>query len=518
MRKAISKQSKNTVLLEKEKLDILQESKKQIKDIVQTIREPLMVLDPQLRITFANQSFYKVFKVNKKETIGKKIYNLGNKQWNISGLKGLLGKILPANKFFNNYEVKHKFPAIGEKIMLLNARRLDGVQMILLAIEDITARKKTEEALRISNEYNKSVIETIREPFLVVLDKEYKVVFANKAFYRIFKTNPKDTENHLIYDLGNKQWDIPKLHELFEKILTKGLVFKDFMIEHSFPKLGHKIMLMSARKIKEYPDMPNKILLSISDVTEINLAKRRLAKAYQDLMSLDNLKSQFLIMTSHELKTPITPIMIQAQMLLEGSIGKLTSEQKKSAEIILRNMTRLNELIEDIFDISKIQSNQLKLDGEREDIDRCISEAVESMKPAASKKNIRFNIKMPNLPKLMFDKNRISQVLTNLIGNAIKFTPKNRNVTIETLKQKNDILIKIKDEGVGIEQKYIKKLFEPFFQIQPSYAMKEEGTGLGLSISKGIIERHGGKIWAESKKGKGSTFFFTLPLKRSRGK
>ncbi|MBW2966143.1 PAS domain-containing sensor histidine kinase [Candidatus Woesearchaeota archaeon] len=516
-KKASSKHGKKTELLEKEKLAILKKSKKQIKDIVQSIREPLIVLDPQLKINFANKAFYKTFKVNKKSTIGKTIYSIGNKQWNIPKLRILLEKILPNNKFFDNYLVKHKFLRIGEKTMLLNARRLDGVQMILLAIEDITERKKAEEALRISNEYNKSVIETIREPFLVVLDKEYEVLFANKAFYRIFKTNPKDTENHRIYDLGNKQWNIPKLHELFEKILTKNLVFQDLMIEHNFPKLGHKIMLMSARKLKEAPDMPKKILISISDVTDTTLTKRRLAKVHQDLMSLDNLKSQFLTMTSHELKTPITSIVIQAQMLLEGSMGKLTSKQKKSAEIILRNMMRLSKLIEDILDISKIQSNQLKLDMEKGNLSSNIRETVEVMKPSAAEKNITFDIKINDLPKLIFDKNRINQVLTNMIGNAVKFTPKNGKITVEASRQENDIIFKIKDNGRGISSKNLKKIFEPFFQINPSYITKEKGTGLGLSISKGIIEQHGGKVWVESKKGKGSTFFFTLPLKRSRG-
>jgi len=248
----------------------------------------------------------------------------------------------------------------------------------------------------------------------------------------------------------------------------------------------------------------------MEDITE---AKEKLKKSYEELEGLDKLKSLFLTITSHELKTPITPIIIQTQMLLEESLGKLSDKQKDSTKIILRNIERLNQLIGDILEVSKIQSKELKLAPKETQMANCIKETLESMEPVASQKKIRLTTKIAMLPKSTFDPGRISQVLSNLINNAIKFTPEKGKITIEAAKHKEGIMVKVKDTGTGIAEKNLNKIFEPFFQAQPAYTRKHIGTGLGLSICKGIIEQHGGKIWVESKLGEGSTFYFTLPLK-----
>jgi len=137
---------------------------------------------------------------------------------------------------------------------------------------------------------------------------------------------------------------------------------------------------------------------------------------------------------------------------------------------------------------------------------------VESVKPIANKKRITLTAKIAKLPNFIADKNRIIQVLTNLINNATKFTPENGKIIVEAEKQKDSILVKVKDDGVGIAEKDLKKIFEPFSQVKPSYKIKSIGTGLGLAICKGIIEQHGGRIWVKSEVGKGSTFYLTLPL------
>jgi len=223
--------------------------------IINTVREPLIALDQDLRVVSVSRSFYEVFKVNPKETVGQLIYDLGNKQWDIPKLRELLETILPQKTTFDNYEDEHDFTTIGRRIMLLNARQIErGMgkeRIILLAIEDITERKEIElglekarkelETTKISEnearEYAESIINTVRES-LIVLDQDLRVVSVSRSFYEFFKVNPKETVGQLIYDLGNKQWDIPKLRELLETILPQKTTFDNYEVEHDFTTIG----------------------------------------------------------------------------------------------------------------------------------------------------------------------------------------------------------------------------------------------------------------------------------------
>src|SRR4030043_1491964 len=206
------------------------EAREYAESIINTVREPLIALDQDLRVVTASRSFYEVFKVTPKETVGQLIYDLGNKQWNIPKLRELLETILPQKTTFDNYEVEHELSTIGRRIMLLNARQIQRAsgkeRIILLAIEDITERREIEnglekaheelEATKIADEeareYAESMINTVREP-LLVLDQDLRVVTASRSFYGVFKVKPEETVGQLIYDLGNKQWNIPQLRE-----------------------------------------------------------------------------------------------------------------------------------------------------------------------------------------------------------------------------------------------------------------------------------------------------------------
>jgi PAS domain S-box-containing protein len=200
-------------------------------DIIETAREPILMLDSDLRVLSANRSFYDSFQVTPQETIGNLIYDLGNRQWDIPKLRTLLEEILPKDNKFDDYEVDHVFSNIGHKIMLLNARRITqkeiGSQLILLAIEDITGKmrlqrelaERTRDAEKAQSEAeaatraNNDILETVREP-LLVLDSDLRVLSANRSFYDTFQVTPQETIGNLIYDLGNRQWDIPQLREL----------------------------------------------------------------------------------------------------------------------------------------------------------------------------------------------------------------------------------------------------------------------------------------------------------------
>ena len=253
--------------------------------IIDTIREPLIVLDQDLRVVKANRSFYKFFKVNPQETVGNLIYDLGNKQWDIPKLRELLETILPQKTVFDNYEVEHDFATIGKRIMLLNARQIQRVlgkeRIILLAINDITERreiesglKKTRKELEIikqsadeASDFAESIINTIHEP-LIALDQDLKVVKVSRSFYQFFKATPEETIGQHIYDLGNKQWDIPKLRELLENILPRKTSFDNYEVEHEFLTIGRRVMLLNARQVQKVLGKERIILLAIEDITE----------------------------------------------------------------------------------------------------------------------------------------------------------------------------------------------------------------------------------------------------------
>ncbi len=176
----------------------------------------------------------------------------------------------------------------------------------------------------------------------------------------------------------------------------------------------------------------------------------------------------------------------------------------------------MNRLIEDILEISRLEAEGFKLELEETQLTRLIKPIITGLAPVAEKKGLKlFYVQHGNLPKLFVDKKRITEVITNLIDNAIKFTEVGQ-ITVETRRRKNNILVKVSDSGCGIPEEFYSKIFEPFSQAEGMVNRTHGGTGLGLSICKGIVKQHKGDIWFESKIGKGTTFYFILPLPKER--
>jgi len=254
----------------------------------------------------------------------------------------------------------------------------------------------------------------------------------------------------------------------------------------------------------------NDELAQLSDA--FNRSALALSKMEDERIHLDKSKSEFLSITSHELRTPITPLKAQLQMLQKEYFGKLTEKQKESLTIILRNAERLNKIIEDFLEISRIEAARLKFAFIKTNLHETVKETIEFMTGFAKEKNISLVATIGELPIIEIDPDRISQVLRNLVHNAIKFSPTGSNIEIKAELQKDFILFSVKDQGVGLNTEDQIRVFEPFYQAEGSLSRNYGGTGLGLTICRGIIEAQKGKIWVESKLGFGCTFFFTVPL------
>lgn len=224
------------------------------------------------------------------------------------------------------------------------------------------------------------------------------------------------------------------------------------------------------------------------------------------------IKSKFTSTVSHELRTPLSVIKESINMVREGLYGSINDKQENSLNTAARNANRLNLLINDILDFQKFESSKMKFVFEENDINEVVQEAYKGIEVLVKEKGINFVFDMGrDLPKIKFDKDRIIQVITNLLGNAIKFTDKG-TITVSTTKNGSNVQVAVQDTGRGIKPVDMPKLFKSFEQLGASSKRGEKGTGLGLAISKDIIVNHGGKIWAESEFGIGTVFCFTLPI------
>jgi len=239
-----------------------------------------------------------------------------------------------------------------------------------------------------------------------------------------------------------------------------------------------------------------------------------LEKLDEERKQIDAAKTRLLSITSHELRSPMTPMKAQLQMLETGQIGKIDAEQKESISMVLRNLDRLDKIIVDFLEVSRMEAGRLKFDFKKTDLKESVNKVTEFMKGFMPEKKIEITTKIPALPIIEIDSDRFEQVLGNLVNNAIKFSKQNGKVEVkaELLKDKNKILFGVRDYGIGISPENQAKLFEPFFQAEQTIYREHAGTGLGLAICRGIVEAQNGKIWVESEPGKGSTFYFTIPL------
>jgi signal transduction histidine kinase len=245
----------------------------------------------------------------------------------------------------------------------------------------------------------------------------------------------------------------------------------------------------------------------------LNKTIETLERTHEERKQIDDAKTQFLSITSHELRSPMTPMRAQLQMLEEGYFGQLNNKQKDAIDIILRNTERLDNIIQEFLEISRIETARLKFNFTKTNLRPYIKNLVEEMKGFAPEKNIEIVTRIKPLPTIEVDPDRAMQVLRNLLNNAKKFSPEKSKIYLTVEPTNKVIIFSVKNEGVGIKPEAKRKIFEPFFQAEQTIYRAHRGTGLGLAICKGLVEAQNGKIWFESQPGKGTTFYFTIPLK-----
>ena len=405
--------------------------------------------------------------------------------------------------------------------MLLNARELragNHTEMLVLAMEDVTERRRAERLLAEIETYAQNIVDTVREP-LLMLDPTLRVRSANRAFYQTFQVSPEETEGSLIYELGNGQWDIPALRTLLEDIIPQSAVFNDYELTHDFPVIGRRVMLLNARELRagNHTEM---LVLALEDVTErrrVRDLERRvtaeLQENYRRLQELEKLRDDLTHMIIHDLRTPLTSVITGMQTL--EIAGDLNMDQREMLDLAVVGGETLLGMINDLLDVEKLESGTMPLDYTVLSAAALAASAVGQVAPLAESKPLTLVQQIAeDLPPLSGDENKLRRTLVNLLGNAIKFTPAGGTVTIEVARspEQQAVAFVVRDTGEGIPAESFGRIFEKFGQVASRQGGRMMSTGLGLTFCKLAVEAHGGEIRVESTPDQGSTFRFTIPL------
>lgn len=318
----------------------------------------------------------------------------------------------------------------------------------------------------------------------------------------------------------NKKIDVKSKDEVGELASAFNRMISDLKIsrnklEDYTTNLEKRVKSRTKQLDKKIKESEKNRIATLNILEDVEETRRKLAKTYRELKELDKIKVEFMNMAAHELKTPLIPIIGYLDMIIKGEMGKITEKEKESLLIAFRSAERLQRLISDILDISKLESDIMKYNVETVDLGTLINNLVESMKPFANEKKIKLISKIDKkLPLFKGDMSKLTEVFENLINNAIKFTNKGEVVVESKVNEKN-MIISVRDTGIGMSKEFAKKkVFEKFQQENTTERRKYGGTGLGLAICKKIVEYYKGKIWVKSELGKGSTFYVSLPIKK----
>lgn len=492
--------------------DQLNNSRLYTEGIVKTIRDPLIILDHDLRVKRATTGFYQKFKLTEKETEGVYIYELADHQWDIPGLRLLLENILPAKKEMEDFEVEQLFPVIGKRSMCLNARQIDNVngeQLILLAIEDITDKRKIEQGLaeveRLLNESKERLKFAVDSAGLGTWDyaPQTKELVLDKRCREIFGLLPADPITIDIFLEKIHPDDHTRVENSIRETLH-GSNSGQFDIEFRTIAISEKNKWLKA-KGRAYFNEHRIAIRFIGTLLDITVQKL-IDEATRELLSK---KDEFISIASHELKTPVTSLKAILQILERTTLHK---EEMKSVHVFVqkanKQIDKLTELIKDLLDVTKIQAGKLELKRTRFILSELIEECWEGLQANSLLHQILLEGEA-NV-EIFADRNRLEQVLVNLISNAIKYSPESDKVIITVEKMTEGVKIAITDFGIGIPQDKIPLLFDRFYRVD-EHSQRYAGLGLGLFISAEIVKQHQGHIYVESKEGKGSTFWFTIP-------
>jgi two-component system CheB/CheR fusion protein len=497
----------NTELLDRN--DQLNNSRQYTEEIFNTIHDPLLILDEELKVIRATDGYYQMFRVGEKETEGIFLYELGNKQWDIPNLRHQLENILPEQGSFSTFEVDHDFNSIGWKTMRLTARQFDThaqKKLILLAIHDITDKRKVEEGLaeveRLLAESKERLRFAIESAGIGTWD--YNPVtgelvwdYRCRQLHGVGPAGMVDYKSYLghIYS-GDRQ--------AVEDAISTTLRQKadtDFTAEYRTINGSGEITFWIKSKGRAYFNGDDVAARFIGTVLDITPEKEK----EQQTKDLLDKKDAFISIASHELKTPVTSLKATLQLMARMKDNP-TASLPRLVEQSSRSMERIARLIDDLLNVNNMNEGRLALNKSVFKISNLLNASCNHIREEGT-----YGVKIEGDSDLQVygDGDRLEQVVVNMVNNAVKYAPASGEILIRFAREQQNVRISITDHGPGIAEDKKHLLFERYYRVD--YAGQYSGLGLGLYISAEIVKKHGGQIGVESEIGIGSTFWFTLP-------
>lgn len=472
------------------------------RDIFEGTSDLLVYLEKGI-ILDVNNALINVLNIKKLDVLGKKISNLKNffTEEDIEKHTNAI-ELAATGSNVTNYEIELKtnkgvrYEFLFSVDCIYNDENIKG---ILLRGIDITQRHhEMKELMKLEEKYR--VLAETSADGVITIDPLGRLTYVNPSFEKMLNKHKSQILATLLRDYLSED----SIY-LFQQIFIDARK-EDKKIENIELELVHtngqtvpiEVNIASFKRDGEFAGM----VLTIRDITE-----RR--KIEDELKKSDKLKTEFMNIAAHELKSPVTPIKGYLDLIISD---KDANEKIKNwAKISLRNSERLLKLVNDILDVSRLDTDTMRFDMEKISVVDILDEVAEDMKPAVEGKGLKLITDIPrDLPDITGDKCRLAQVLKNLLVNALKFTD-NGSISIIAKQKKEHILISVTDSGIGISNDELKKIFNKFYQVYTGDNRKNEGTGLGLFICRNILQKHNSKIWAESQVGKGSTFYIEIP-------
>ena len=542
-------------------------------NIVDTVREPLLILDATLRVRSANRAFYQTFHVSPAETERRLIYELGNGQWDIPDLRTLLEDIVPKSSVFDDFELEHTFPDIGRRVILLNARKLQAGQhgeLLVLAMEDVTARRQAEEALVKAGALQSAIFNSANFSSIATDAKGVIQIF-NVGAERMLGYTAAEVMNTITpADISDPEEVVARAKSLSVELNTpitpgfEALVFKasrgieDIYELTYIRKDGSRFpAVVSVTALRDdQNDIIGYLLIGTDNTArkqveaERMLLKKQMQNQAAELSDLHRRKDEFLAMLSHELRSPLAPIANAVQMLgLQRGTENLI--QRQSRAIIERQMAQLQHLVDDLLEVSRITTGMVQLRRLSVTVSDIVEGAIETVRPLIEKRRHEFSVSLPSEPIwLHADAARLEQVVVNLLTNAAKYTDEAGHIclTVELVRGtalaagcaalKTDqglsttpeasaipltgivpgeqvaaeVVVRIRDTGVGITSELLPCIFDLFTQAERSLDRSQGGLGIGLALVQRLTKLHGGSVEVQSTLKMGSEFTVRLPI------
>lgn len=352
------------------------------------------------------------------------------------------------------------------------------------------------------------IVDAVREP-LLVLDGEFRVTHANRSFFRTFEVTADDTIGESIFRLGNGQWDIAPLHTLLHHHLPLQAQLDDFDVEHVFPGIGRKVMLLNARLISYGQHVPRMILLAIEDVTERRRAEQLLAAQRRELERSNAALNAFASVASHDLQEPLRKILSFGERLSAAAGPTIDPESRAFLERMLSAAARMRTLVSDLLAYAQVTTRAQPFASV--DLGRVVHEVLADLETSIADADAR--VEVGDLPTIDADPLQMRQLLQNLIGNALKYRRAGIPPVVHIEATAGDAAyctLTVRDNGIGFDDHYAERIFGMFERLhrRTEYA----GSGIGLAICRSITDHHGGSIAATGTPGQGATFTVHLPF------